>query len=484
VNQDNLDNSSRFRLTNRQREIAMLIARGLSNRQIAAELVLTPGTVANHVAHMLARIGAESRAQIAAWAIEHGMSPTQDRLLTLLEQLLEIDTRTLSSALDPTATLLRHALEADHTYVFVYDAAVDSLVLRAASDSRSHAASLAALPIRDGGWIVETFVSGSVHRLPRDNMAADELRNVERDLGARSAVFVPLDIGETRRGVLGATSDKRDLFPERDVRFLMAVSRWVGVIAHRAELTEAAIGSAIEAARAAVTQELVVNLAEDLGRRTLPLARDVDLMRGRAQHIGRLRDRSATQRLAQDVRELQQLVNDLSDVADLERGQFHLNPQELDLVEAARSIVPPFRRTLLDVRVRARGTLSARVDARRFRQAVEHLVAEVHRRVPGQPVTVALETEIRDGTTWAVVTVAAPAPTAAHAESAAQVLGSGNEAIASGVGVRLARRIASAHGGSLTLHSASAEHVQFALQLPMADRTAVAAKRPDTMSRR
>jgi DNA-binding CsgD family transcriptional regulator len=54
-------------LTARQMEIAALIARGLSNEQIAQELVLTPGTVGNHIGHILRRLGARNRAQVAAW---------------------------------------------------------------------------------------------------------------------------------------------------------------------------------------------------------------------------------------------------------------------------------------------------------------------------------------------------------------------------------------------------------------------------------
>ena len=60
-------------LTARQREVAALIARGFSNQQIADRLVLTKGTVANHVEHILARLEARSRAQIAVWAVRQGL---------------------------------------------------------------------------------------------------------------------------------------------------------------------------------------------------------------------------------------------------------------------------------------------------------------------------------------------------------------------------------------------------------------------------
>jgi DNA-binding NarL/FixJ family response regulator len=60
-------------LTRRQREIAALIANGLTNAQIASELVLTRGTVANHVEHIMNRLGFHRRAQIAVWAVERGL---------------------------------------------------------------------------------------------------------------------------------------------------------------------------------------------------------------------------------------------------------------------------------------------------------------------------------------------------------------------------------------------------------------------------
>jgi two-component system OmpR family sensor kinase len=54
------------KLTPRQREVAALIAAGLTNMEIAERLVLTPGTVANHVEGILRRLGFRSRTQVAA----------------------------------------------------------------------------------------------------------------------------------------------------------------------------------------------------------------------------------------------------------------------------------------------------------------------------------------------------------------------------------------------------------------------------------
>jgi DNA-binding CsgD family transcriptional regulator len=60
-------------LSHREREVATLVARGLSNRQLADELAISPATVERHVANILGKLGFHSRAQIAAWAVMHDL---------------------------------------------------------------------------------------------------------------------------------------------------------------------------------------------------------------------------------------------------------------------------------------------------------------------------------------------------------------------------------------------------------------------------
>ncbi|WP_431931796.1 ATP-binding protein [Nonomuraea jabiensis] len=60
-------------LTAREREIAAMLARGLSNRGVAEALVISPATVARHVAIIMEKLGFDSRARIAVWAAEHGV---------------------------------------------------------------------------------------------------------------------------------------------------------------------------------------------------------------------------------------------------------------------------------------------------------------------------------------------------------------------------------------------------------------------------
>ena len=60
-------------LTSRERQVAACIARGLTSRQIAEELVISERTADTHADHIRAKLGLQSRAQIAIWAIEYGL---------------------------------------------------------------------------------------------------------------------------------------------------------------------------------------------------------------------------------------------------------------------------------------------------------------------------------------------------------------------------------------------------------------------------
>jgi non-specific serine/threonine protein kinase len=60
-------------LTRREREVAALIAQGLTNRQIADRLVISERTADNHVANILDKLGFPTRAQVAAWVASGGV---------------------------------------------------------------------------------------------------------------------------------------------------------------------------------------------------------------------------------------------------------------------------------------------------------------------------------------------------------------------------------------------------------------------------
>src|SRR6516225_5321224 len=62
--------ADRRSLTPREREVAELVAGGLSNRQIAERLVISERTAEAHVEHIRAKLECRSRAQVAAWFVE------------------------------------------------------------------------------------------------------------------------------------------------------------------------------------------------------------------------------------------------------------------------------------------------------------------------------------------------------------------------------------------------------------------------------
>ena len=60
-------------LTDREIDVLRLLARGLSKKEIAKELVIAPGTVHTHTVHIYGKLGVSTRAGVALFAMEHGL---------------------------------------------------------------------------------------------------------------------------------------------------------------------------------------------------------------------------------------------------------------------------------------------------------------------------------------------------------------------------------------------------------------------------
>ena len=67
------DQPSRFVITSREAEVLALVARGLSNREIAGRLGITSFTVARHIEGILSKVGASNRAEAVTIGIRGGM---------------------------------------------------------------------------------------------------------------------------------------------------------------------------------------------------------------------------------------------------------------------------------------------------------------------------------------------------------------------------------------------------------------------------
>jgi DNA-binding CsgD family transcriptional regulator len=65
-------------LTAREVDVLRLVSRGLSSKEVAAHLVISPKTARNHIEHIYAKIGASNRAGASLFAMQHGLIPDGD----------------------------------------------------------------------------------------------------------------------------------------------------------------------------------------------------------------------------------------------------------------------------------------------------------------------------------------------------------------------------------------------------------------------
>jgi two-component system response regulator DevR len=65
-------------LTEREREVLALVARGYTNKQIAEKLSVSEKTARNHVSHILEKLGLSRRSEAAAYAVEHRLVPPRE----------------------------------------------------------------------------------------------------------------------------------------------------------------------------------------------------------------------------------------------------------------------------------------------------------------------------------------------------------------------------------------------------------------------
>jgi signal transduction histidine kinase/DNA-binding CsgD family transcriptional regulator len=469
-------NNSRFptsSLTPRQREIAGLLARGLPNAEIAQQLVLTRGTVANHVASILQRLELESRTQIAAWAVERGLHGGQDRLLATLERLLEFQPSTLKDVMDHAANLVSEALSAEKVDAFLHDEATATLVAIGTSSTplgqRQRASGLDRQAIADGGRSVQVFLTGQAHIDGDVQKDEEELMGIRRGLNVRSQMAVPLETGDLRRGVLTAQSTQPDFFAERDLLFLQAVGRWVGSLVQRAELSERNAAAALEQGRRMAAEELVTLIAHDLRNHLAPIRGRLDLLERRAareNYTSIVRDASELRRA---VDRLSRLISDLLDIARIDQGPFDVRPEPMDLValvsEAAEALEVPDTR----IEVEAASEMCVVADPVRVRQAVENLLANaVQHAPPGTTVNVrvANEESAPRPTALVVITDHGPGIDPTLLPHLFERFARSSNSHGLGIGLFVARQIAEAHGGGVDVTSSSHNGTQFRLLLP------------------
>lgn len=467
-------------LTARQREIAGLLARGLSNGAIAERLVLTQGTVANHVASILQRLQFGSRTQVVAWAVEHGLHGGQDRLLTTLERLLEHQQTTLKSAMNHAANLVAEALGADKVDAFLEESETRTLVAVGTSATplghKQRRLGLDRLPTANGGRIAQVFETGQTHADADVQKDDQELIGIRRDLNVRSHIAVPLEIAGVRRGVLSAQSTQIDFFTERDLTFLQAVSHWVGNAAQRAELAERSVVASVQQGRRMAAEELVTVLAQDLQYYLAPVRGRVDRMQRRAARTQDTETHVEAVALRQSVDRLDSLISDLLDIARIDQGLFSVTRAPVDLAVLLTDVATATSGSDRRIVVMAPAELRVNADPIRLQQVVRTMLTLVTQQCPaGTTLFVHARIVLNEARYVAVVDVSDQ--------------GSANESLIGprgleprnrtpistgmGVGLFLAREIAEAHRGKLEIVSPSVTGPQLRLVLPADSSSAV-----------
>jgi signal transduction histidine kinase len=304
----------------------------------------------------------------------------------------------------------------------------------------------------------------------------EELLGIKRSLGIRSQVGVVLDVAGIRRGVLMAQSLQPDFFSERDVRFLQAVSRWVGSVVHRVELAERASAAAIDQGRRMAAEELVTVLAHDLRKHITPLRARLTMLRRRAQREQHATNLGDSAKLLDDFERLSHIISDLLDVARLDQGLFTLSPQPVDVAALAREIAEDLSSPEAEVHVDAPPELAMVADPVRLRQALENLLANALEHSPERlGVALGVMAERRTDQPWAVFTVTdqGPGVTPDLLPRLFERFAKGPRSAGLGLGLHLAQQIVLAHGGTLEVSSTSRSGTTFSVALPTLDVRAV-----------
>jgi two-component system, OmpR family, sensor kinase len=329
------------------------------------------------------------------------------------------------------------------------------------------------LPVANGGREVDVFLTGIPYATGQADQDPGQLRGMTEGLGIRSAIMVPLEVAGTRRGVFLASSTQPNYFAADDIRFLEAVSRWVGMIAQRAELTERIATEAREQGRRVAADELIATLAHDLGNLLAPVKGRIDLLQRRARREDRPRDQRDVEEAARAVNRVVSLVADLLDSSRLEQGLYALNRQPTDLVDLVRETGAALATDTMPIRVDvSTQDVVLAMDPNRIRQALENLLSNAIKFSPaGAAVVVELDVEATDAGCWAVVTISDQGP-GIPPELFPRLFdrfarGPGSSGL--GIGLYLASRIVAAHGGTLTADPTPIIGARFQMKLPLAE---------------
>jgi two-component system OmpR family sensor kinase len=395
-------------------------------------------------------------------------------LLYTLQRILAIQATTLEETLDEASDMLAQVMSADTIDTLMYEPQKESLVLLGTNTSamgrHQHKIGMDLLPLANGGREVQVFQTGRPYWSGHAKDDPAMLRGMTEGMGVQSLIIVPLEVDGVRRGIVLAASSRQSHFFDDDLPFLEAVARWVGMVAHRAELAEQVTAEAVRDARRVTAEELTTVLAHDLGNHLTPLKGHVDMLRRKAQQEGQSSYLAPANQALAAVGRIGRLIGDLLNAARLEHGLFALSRAEVDLVLLIKDVAQQYESAETRIHLQLPDALMAEADFSTFSQALENLVSNAIRHSSEvNVVTIGLSQETREHGTWAVVDVQDEGPgiptEVLHTMFNRFSKGAGSQGL--GLGLYLARGIAEAHGGTLTVESEVGAGSTFRLSVPL-----------------
>lgn len=395
-------------------------------------------------------------------------------MLSTLEKILAIPTVDLEAALSLACDAVAPAFRADKVDAFLLDRTKNTLVAVGTSTQPlarlQRSAGLDVLPLANGGTVVQVYETGKPYRTGRLRDDPTEVKGIREVLKIESEIAVPIEVGSERRGVLVITSQARDFYSEDDERFAVSISRWVGAVAHRAELVAEIGRNAVEQGRRAAAEELVTTLAHDLRNFISPISARLQLLLRRAVRDTRERDRRDSEAAMRAVDRLARLITDILDVARLDQGLFQLDVAPTDLGAVAASVAETLSTPGNDIRVAAPDEVIVCADVARITQCIENVVGNaIQHSPPGAAVVLFVSKKARvEGDCGCIEIIdEGPGIPADMMPRLFERFSKGEQSRGLGLGLYFAKRIAAAHRGDLVVESKPGSGTRFRLELPL-----------------
>ena len=398
-------------------------------------------------------------------------SPRQEPLLSLLQELLDLPALDPGQALTAGASSVARWLGCDKADVFLFDERRSSLAAVGTSATPlgdlQRKLGLDVMALSQGGRAVEVYVTGRPYANGHMETDEGELRGIVRDLAVRSQIAVPVRIAGVRRGVLSVVSQKPEHFGADDLPTVELVANWISSLAHRAELVQKLAEAERQRGRRLAADDVITVLAHDVWNHLNPLSARLQLMRLRASR-GETVEPAQLDSAIRGVQRFARLSQHLLDSARLEQGLFELELAPVELCKLVREVAELCSTPAVEVRVEAPPQIIGIVDANRLRQALENVIMNGVRYSPaGTPLQVALEPESDSKNVTIRVADRGPGIRPELLPHLFERFVADGSTRGLGLGLYLAQRVASAHGGQLEVQSELGVGSEFRLSLPL-----------------